>query len=165
MTLDSGKKLEPVITISSPPLTRQLVRLDFSTWGSSWAERWAGRDAGGVGERRRLSFDELHAQQICIVSGSNKWIMGKPYNSTQSNTTTFEKLSQSWINTSLLWAQQKAQHQNYTYSTRHMYCMCSFWENCYSRRAQEVQSTFTFYIYIYNYQTILSKATFNEPKQ
>lgn len=43
MTLDSGKKLEPVMTISSPPLTRQLVRLDFSTWGSSWAERWAKR--------------------------------------------------------------------------------------------------------------------------
>lgn len=35
MTLDSGKKLAPVMTISSPPLTRQLVRLDFSTWGSS----------------------------------------------------------------------------------------------------------------------------------
>jgi len=35
MTLDSGKKLEPVMTISSPPLTRQLVRLVLSTWGSS----------------------------------------------------------------------------------------------------------------------------------
>lgn len=46
MTLDSGKKLEPLITISSPPLTRQLVRLNFSTCGNSCAERWAGRVGG-----------------------------------------------------------------------------------------------------------------------
>lgn len=35
MTLDSGKKFEPLMTISSPPLTKQLVRLHLSTWGSS----------------------------------------------------------------------------------------------------------------------------------
>lgn len=41
MTFDSGKKLEPVMTISSPPLTEQLLILAFSTWGNSCAERWA----------------------------------------------------------------------------------------------------------------------------
>lgn len=41
MTFDSVKKLEPVMTISSPPLTEQLLILAFSTWGNSCAERWA----------------------------------------------------------------------------------------------------------------------------
>lgn len=61
MTFDSGKKLDPVMTISSPPLTRQPVRLAFSTWGSSWAERWAGR----IEERRGVYIgSNVHMRKI-----------------------------------------------------------------------------------------------------
>jgi hypothetical protein len=41
MTFDSGDMLEPVMTISSPPLTKQLTGLQLSIWGRSVAERWA----------------------------------------------------------------------------------------------------------------------------
>jgi hypothetical protein len=41
MTFDSGDMLEPVITISPPPLTKQLRGLQLCIWGRSVAERWA----------------------------------------------------------------------------------------------------------------------------
>lgn len=67
MTLDSGKKLEPLMTISSPPLTRQLARLDFSTCGSSCAERWAG--GGLVGGRRGWSLSEHARCTLTVCQG------------------------------------------------------------------------------------------------